>query len=91
MGMDDASERFDGNLLSPVTELNFERMFQYDLPFGKDIGWYPDCRFTGFFEESGSRFMPSLEIVMVEFMRPKPYQVEGADCSSFLQRGNARS
>jgi len=35
--------------------------------------------------------MPSLEIVMVEFMRPKPYQVEGADCSSFLQRGNARS
>jgi hypothetical protein len=77
MGMDDASERFDGNLLSLVTEPNFERMFQYDLPFGKDIGWYPDCRFTGFFEESGSRPMPSLEIVMVEFMRPKPYQVEG--------------
>ena len=79
MGMDDASERFDGNLLSLVTEQNFERMFQYDLPFGKDIGWYPDCRFTGFFEESGSRSMPSLEIVMVECMRPKPYQVEGAD------------
>src|ERR1700693_479795 len=86
MGMDDASERFEGNLLSLVTEQNFERMFQYDWPFGKDIGWYPDCRFTGFFEESGSRPMPSLEIVMVEFMRPKPYQVEGADCSSFLQR-----
>ena len=86
MGMDDASERFDGNVLSLVTEQNFERMFHYDLPFGKDIGWYPDCRFTGFFEESGSRPMPSLEIVMVEFMRPKPYQVEGADCSSFLQR-----
>jgi|SRR5580700_7775333 len=64
MGMDDASERFDGNLLSLVTEPNFERMFQYDLPFGKDIGWYPDCRFTGFFEESGRRPMPSLEIVI---------------------------
>jgi hypothetical protein len=38
MGMDDASERFDGNELSLVTEQNFERMFQYDLPFGKDIG-----------------------------------------------------
>ena len=38
MGMDDASERFDGNGLSLVTEQNFERMFQYDLPFGKDIG-----------------------------------------------------
>jgi hypothetical protein len=23
---------------------------------------------------------------MVEFMRPNPYQAEGADCSSFLQR-----
>jgi hypothetical protein len=87
MGMDDASERFDGNLLSLVTEPNFERMFQYDLPFGKDIGWYPDCRFTGFFEESGSKPLPSLEVVMVEFMRPNPYQAEGADCSSlFLQR-----
>ena len=37
MGMDHASERFDGNVLSLVTEQNFERMFQYDLPFGKDI------------------------------------------------------
>ena len=91
MGMDHASERFDGNVLSLVTEQNFERMFQYDLPFGKDIGWYPDCRFTGFFEESGSKPLPSLEIVMVEFRRPNPYQAEGADCSSFLQRGNARS
>ena len=56
MGMDDASERFDGNVLSLVTEQNFERMFHYDLPFGKDIGWYPDCRFTGFFEECPIRW-----------------------------------
>ena len=28
MGMDDASEWFDGNVLSLVTEQNFERMFQ---------------------------------------------------------------
>jgi len=34
MGMDDAGERFDGNVLSLVTEQNFERMFQYDLPSG---------------------------------------------------------
>jgi hypothetical protein len=59
-------------------------VFQYDLPLGKDIGRYPDCRFTGFFEESGSKPLPSLEIVMVEFMRPNPYQAE--DCSAFLQR-----
>ena len=89
MGMDDASERF-GNLLSLVTELNFERMFQYDLPFGKDIGWYPDCRFTGFFEESGSRSMPSLEIVWSSACGQSPIRWKGP-ISSFLQRGNARS
>ena len=87
MEMDDASERFDGNMLSLVTEQNFERMFQCFSTIclsARIFGWYPDCRFTGFFEESGSKPLPSLEIVMVEFMRPNPYQAE--DCSAFLQR-----
>jgi len=85
-GMIDDNERFDGNVLSLVTEPDFDRMFRYDLPFRKDIGWYPYCRVTGFFQEPASNeSMPSLEIIMVEFRRPKPYESEKTSCFSFLK------
>jgi hypothetical protein len=86
MGMDEASERFDGNVLSLVTEQNFERMFQYDLPSARISGGIPTAGSRGSSRNPGVSPCPSLEIAMVDVMRPNPYQAEGADCSSFLQR-----
>jgi hypothetical protein len=84
--MIDDNERFDGNVLGLVTEPSFDQMFRYELPFRKDVGWYPYCRVPGFFQEPASKeSMPSLEIIMVEFRRPKPYESEKTSCFSFLK------
>jgi hypothetical protein len=86
LGMVSTNNRFDGKLVCLVVEKTFSQIFQQYLPFRKDIGWYPYCRVTGFFKEPGyGEGAPSLDIVMVEFRRPKPYQAEARDFFSFLE------
>ena len=85
-GMVKANTRFHGKVISLVMEKEFSQIFQRFLPFRKDIGWYPYCRVTGFFKEPGyGQSAPSLDMVMAEFKRPKPYQAEGRDYFSFLE------
>jgi hypothetical protein len=85
--MVEANDRFDGKVICIVMEKEFSQIFQRFLPFRRDIGWYPYCRVTGFFKEPGyGQSAPSIDIVMVEFKRPKPYQAEGRDYFSFLER-----
>jgi hypothetical protein len=84
-GMVAANSSFDGKMICLVMEKEFSIIFQQYLPFRTDIGWYPYCRVTGFFKEPGfGQSAPSLDVVMVEFRRPKPYQAEGSDYFSFL-------
>jgi len=80
-------DSFDGRVVCLVMEKQFSSIFQQYLPFRKDIGWYPYGRVTGFFKEPGFRESgPSLDVVMVEFRRPKPFQAEGKDFFEFLER-----
>jgi hypothetical protein len=72
MGMDEASERFDGNVLRLVTEQNVERMFQYDLPSARISGGIPTAGSRGSSRNPGGKPLPSLEIVMVDVMKPNP-------------------
>ncbi len=84
-GMVPANDRFDGKVICLITEKKFNDIFQHYLPFRKDIGWYPCCRVTGFFKEAGyGQSAPSVDLVMAEFRRPKPYQAEGRNYFSFL-------
>lgn len=84
-GMVKENDRFDGKILCLVAEPKFSQVFQQYLPFRKDIGWYPYCRVTGFFKEPGyGQSAPSLDLVMAEFRRPKPYQEKGKKFFAFF-------
>ena len=87
MGMVDANnDRFKGKVVCLTMEKQFGPIFQQTLPFRKDIGWYPYCRVTGFFQEPGpNQSAPSLDMVMAEFRRPKQYQEVGSSYVSFLE------
>jgi hypothetical protein len=86
-GLVEANDRFKGKVVCLTMEKEVGQIFRNYLPFRKDIGWYPYCRVTGFFREPGEgQGAPSVELVLAEFRRPKPYQVVGPDYFEFLEK-----
>jgi hypothetical protein len=86
-GLVEANERFKGKVVCLTMEKEVGQIFQKYLPFRRDLGWYPYCRVSGFFKEPGhGQGASSVELVLAEFRRPKPYQDVGPDYFEFLEK-----